>query len=82
MKLGKTWQLLIFILVSNLQELNLSTPWAYDEKKTGGPIKKPQNFCSGGHSAKMYLSNTFEKFWQVYKKFAQKFKTLAKIFQK
>ena len=44
-------------------------------------MKKHQNFCSGGHSAKMYSSKTFEKFWQVYKKFAQKLKKFAKIFQ-
>ena len=30
----------------------------------------------------MYSSNTFEKFWKIYKKFEQKLKKLSKIFQK
>ena len=31
------------------------------------------NFGSGGHSAKINSSKTFEKFLKIYKKFAQKF---------
>ena len=41
-----------------------------------------QKFASGGHSAKMYSSKTFEKFWKILKKkFAQKFKNSPKFFQ-
>ena len=32
-----------------------------------------QNFGSGGHSAKMHSSKTFEKIFKIYKTFAQKF---------
>ena len=35
-----------------------------------------QNFGSGGHSAKLYSSKTFEKFRKIYKKFAQNLKIL------
>ena len=54
----------------------MSVRW---ETKLGGPIKKSQN-SGGGNSAKIYSSKTFEKFWQVYKKFAHKFKKFEKKF--
>ena len=41
---------------------------------------RSQNFGSGGHSAKMYSSKTFEKILKVYKKFAQNFKKILRNF--
>ena len=42
--------------------------------------ERRQNFGSGGHSARMYSSKTFEKFRKIYKKFALNFKNFSKIF--
>ena len=44
--------------------------------------ERRQNFGSGGHSARMYSSKTFKNFKTIYKKFAQNFKKISKIFQK
>ena len=58
----------------------MSVRW--EKKLGGGPIKKPQNFGSfRGTFSKNVLLNTFEKFYEVYKQFAQKFKNFSKIFK-
>ena len=50
-------------------------------KKTGGGanIKSPKFWFGGGTFSKNVLSKNFEKFYEVYKKFAQKFKNSAKF---
>ena len=39
-----------------------------------------QNFGSGGQSAKLHSSKTFENFLKIYKKFAQKFNEFSEFY--
>ena len=52
-------------------------------KKTGGGgnIKAPKFRFGGGTFGKNVLSKTLENLYEVYKKFAQKFKNFSKIFK-
>ena len=57
----------------------MSVRW---EKNWGAQWKSPKISVGGKHSVRMYSSITFEKFWQVYNKFAQKFKNSPQFWKK
>ena len=58
--------------------LSIDSTWL----KSCSAMASPKFWFGGGHSPKTYSLKTFEMFWKIYKKLAQKFTKFSKLFQK